>query len=573
MKNKYGELLLTWCDTMEKHIVSGLCDSNLDGGILCPACHRIHGRCADSLPAFLFLARETGEEHYRESGERIFDWSERNMKREDGSLYNDSNSSWRGITVFSLNSLALALDECEKGTPLYEKIKASMLEKAEFVASDMFFGFHPNVNYFACAPEALYRAYLVFGNEKFREKAEFYYGYVMENYITSDDMIFGEGHPYRGENGALPFDMGYNLEESLSGLAEYAFLTGDKKKLDRAAALMRKGLEFMLPDGAVDNSWGSRSNKWTYYGSRTSDGMQPGLVSVSELDTMFSEAAERNFRVMERCTVNGLLAGGLMYGKSGEPICVHHSITHSKALLAMAKHFEYRKGALPCDAARYLIHIPEADTYRAVRGDWFLTAANSAYASKDDYSPGSGGAATLVYHREAGALLSGSPLSYRCSEPNNMQYPRHQNNTDCTSVRIVSGDFSSARCRHAKSRFDDSEKATVTFEGALTSPSGEVKGGYMLSYEVSEEGIVISARSECDAFLSFYPISEEEAPASESENEISIAYGKKTVVFRSEAPVLRAEKKHFQPVGGFLSFPCKLPLEKGKTVKLFITAN
>ena len=114
MKNKYGELLLTWCDTMEKHIVSGLCDSNLDGGILCPACHRIHGRCADSLPAFLFLARETGEEHYRESGERIFDWSEHNMKREDGSLYNDSNSFWRGITVFSLNSLALALEECEK---------------------------------------------------------------------------------------------------------------------------------------------------------------------------------------------------------------------------------------------------------------------------------------------------------------------------------------------------------------------------------------------------------------------------------------------------------------------------
>ena len=43
------------------------------------------------------------------------------------------------------------------------------------------------------------------------------------------------------------------------------------------ATSLRAHLEFMLPDGAWDNSWGTRNYKWTYWGSRTSDGTVPGI--------------------------------------------------------------------------------------------------------------------------------------------------------------------------------------------------------------------------------------------------------------------------------------------------------
>ena len=33
----------------------------------------------------------------------------------------------------------------------------------------------------------------------------------------------------------------------------------------------KKHLEFMLPDGAWDNSWGTRSFKWTYWGVKSSN--------------------------------------------------------------------------------------------------------------------------------------------------------------------------------------------------------------------------------------------------------------------------------------------------------------
>lgn len=44
---------------------------------------------------------------------------------------------------------------------------------------------------------------------------------------------------------------------------------------------MNTHLEFMLPDGAWDNSWGTRSFKWTYWGGRTSDGFMGGYYLMA----------------------------------------------------------------------------------------------------------------------------------------------------------------------------------------------------------------------------------------------------------------------------------------------------
>lgn len=70
--------------------------------------------------------------------------------------------------------------------------------------------------------------------------------------------------------------MGYNLEESLPLLIQFSVHAQDAQSLQFYAARMRDHLAFLLPDGAIDNSFGTRHNKWTYWGSRTSDGALEG---------------------------------------------------------------------------------------------------------------------------------------------------------------------------------------------------------------------------------------------------------------------------------------------------------
>ena len=86
--------------------------------------------------------------------------------------------------------------------------------------------------------------------------------------------------------------MGYNLEESLPLLIQFSVHAQDAQSLQFYAARMRDHLAFLLPDGAIDNSFGTRHNKWTYWGSRTSDGALEGLAHLAPLDPLFARAAD-----------------------------------------------------------------------------------------------------------------------------------------------------------------------------------------------------------------------------------------------------------------------------------------
>lgn len=74
-----------------------------------------------------------------------------------------------------------------------------------------------------------------------------------------------------------PVDLGYNAEESLPALILYAELTGDEDVGRAVLRTAREHLNFMLPDGGWDNSFGSRSYKWCWWGSRTIRWMPCGL--------------------------------------------------------------------------------------------------------------------------------------------------------------------------------------------------------------------------------------------------------------------------------------------------------
>ena len=66
-----------------------------------------------------------------------------------------------------------------------------------------------------------------------------------------------------------------------------------------------------LPDGAWDNSFGTRNYKWSYRGSRTSDGCAAGYGLAD--DPVLQEAFRRNTQLLERCTQDGLLYGGYIF--------------------------------------------------------------------------------------------------------------------------------------------------------------------------------------------------------------------------------------------------------------------
>ncbi len=79
--------------------------------------------------------------------------------------------------------------------------------------------------------------------------------------------------------------------------------------------MSRAHLDMMIPDGAWDNSFGSRTFKWTYWGSRTSDGCQTILNALGKKEHVFAEAALRNVELYHKTTYDGLLYGGPHYKK------------------------------------------------------------------------------------------------------------------------------------------------------------------------------------------------------------------------------------------------------------------
>lgn len=123
----------------------------------------------------------------------------------------------------------------------------------------------------------------VLDEPKFIERAK-YFGKGSIKYITKKDfLIYGETQPtgLTSPNGCKGVDLGYNVEETIPSLVGYAQITGDKEALDIMEKTMKVHIEFMLPDGAWDNSWGTRNFKWTYWGSRTSDGCQAGFAALA----------------------------------------------------------------------------------------------------------------------------------------------------------------------------------------------------------------------------------------------------------------------------------------------------
>ena len=255
----------------------------------------------------------------------------------------------------------------------------------------------------------------------------------VRTYFTEPNkFIFGEGKPSleRSEKGLLRADLGYNVEESLNGLVLYALEENDTELIDILTTSMNSHLEFMLPDGAWDNSWGTRQAKWSYWGSRTSDGCQPAFSVMADRNPAFGTAAFKNLELLDRCTADGLLHGGPHYVSHGIKPCIHHTFAHAKVLAFLQDHKHAlpkvnKTTPLPREVADSVKTIPEFQVSLAARGPWRATV--SAYdgqytnARKRHIQQATGGSLAVLYHNQVGTLFAASMAEYKMVETYNMQ--------------------------------------------------------------------------------------------------------------------------------------------------------
>ncbi len=507
-------LLAKWCDALLARQVKGMGDPCLDGGLLCPACNFEHGRAADAAYALAYEWKKTGDAKYIEAAERMLDWTERNFVGCDGSNYNDTKHYWRGITIFSQISLGKTMLLCGDALPASFRDKAmkSFRRQTEYIvrwlAPDgrVELG-TANINYAVAFCEAMALANRVLGGESYLEKARAMVA-LIEPYFTVDGLLQGEGHPQNRvtPRGCKAVDIGYNFEESIPSLWHYAELVGDEALEKKLMKLTASHLEFMLPDGGLDNSMGSRSCKWTYWGSRTSDGLLPALAHYAKLGGKGGvRAIDRHLKLLARCTSDsGLLYGGLYYREAGEPACIHHTFAHVKALAELLLSGAPESSAdepLPRELEYGRRRFADFDTELVAVGPWRASfSANDNYSNKGTVNIG-GGSPTLLWHNSLGVVAAATMFRYELVEPANFQGQRRHFAVETMTPRIESDGFSNVmdsdvRTSASIGPSNFGTRFSYSAKGKLANAKGERGAPFEIAYRLDGEGLFVRAKAE-----------------------------------------------------------------------------
>lgn len=413
------------------------------GGILCPTEQIVHGRVGDTIYPFLHMAHRTKDTRYLDASVLLYRWMERRVSQPDGSWLNEPvRDSWKGTTVFSVIALCEALQyHGELMDPAFKKdLQDRLLKAGDFIYNNVTIDYG-NINYPLSASYAMSLLGTLLDIPRFRERGRLLAHQGLGFISRRDGFIIGEGTPYyqASKKGCWPVDLGYNVEETLPSLALYGLLNRDEEILQAVTRSLQTHMEFMLPDGGWDNSWGTRNYKWTYWGSRTSDGCQPGYALLSDRDPLFARVALKNTQLLQQCTHDGLLYGGPHYLSHHVPPSVHHTFCHIKALTTILDHGIPSVPSDPANSARPISGNPSAPVLpREIRyGSRFFSDIQTWLISIGGYRAtvtaydreyknthnghATGGALSLLWHEETGPLLVASMNAYQLVEAGNMQ--------------------------------------------------------------------------------------------------------------------------------------------------------
>ncbi|MBK8946335.1 MAG: hypothetical protein IPM32_13850 [Ignavibacteriae bacterium] len=401
------------------------------GSIQCPHCNILHTRAAEAVYPLSVAFKITKENKYLNSAISLGNWLIKHQE-EDGS-WKETPEEWTGTTTDQLLMMILAYSILEKSLSDFENEswKNSMIKAADYLTEVMSPEF-ASINYVATTTATLAAANKLLRNEKYLHKAK---SLAHRTISKMDEDGFIEGEGGRSLNNKYGVDLGYDMEMSLWGLGYYSKLTNDSLVNNYVKKALANHIYFVYPDGSLDNSWGIRSNKWTNYGSATSDGMQVLMALYKDEDPIYANASKLNLEFLRKNIKDGIVSYGSLYWEIfNDPPCIYPTFAKAKNL-AMAyelddeKPFEIKN--IYTQNKNWIKHFNTLNVvlFRTDEIVSTITAYNykdyeKVNKSKYMYRP-AGGSISNLWIEGHGYLQAGSQTEYHRWEP--MHFPEAEN--------------------------------------------------------------------------------------------------------------------------------------------------
>ena len=585
-------LLSRWCDGMIAHQLDFPHDSGLHGAMVCSACAYLHGRIGDTVYPFVVQWDRTGDGKYLAAARKAIGWCEANTLCSDGSYMNDLKTHWNYITVFSQIAIGRTLRQFGSKLPQDFRVQ---LESIYARQSKWLYGCFQEhktertveVNYWGNYAEAMVEAGIRLNEPKYLDEARKTVDSRLKKLVAPDGMLMGEVKPLdrrTPDRGLFAVDIGYNLEETLPAMLSAAETMKDKAFEEQVVASAKAHLEFMLPDGAIDDTAGSRAYKWTYSGSRTADGVLPLLARLERRGVKWARrAAERVVALHERLTGDdGLLYGGLYYRDAKEPACLHHTFTHAKGL---AEYIMLKKNMaencddepMPRERTDRVVVLPSMDTELVAVGPWRATfTASDAYVLPGEARrlTVGGGSPTLLWHERAGLLLAATQADFFFLEGTNQQETRHERTILSATPRLeTENGFSSVQDFGVKIK-SGLEQGVYSYkaEGVLTSFKGEKGAAFMLDYSLDKKSFSVRAKAAAACRYYLPVVGGKDTNIEVSGNQATIQRGNTCFIVTSSAPLkIRGTERgdrSFTTIGGIMSRHLYAEIDVGAELRM-----
>jgi hypothetical protein len=585
-------LLTAYCDSLVELQIKDVSHPAVKGGVMCPLNVRVRGRVHEAVYPLMALCKHTGNEKYLDAARLLFQWSDK-VSNPDGSWRSEPQKSWKGTTVFGVIAWADAL--LKHGDLLssseYERYLNRLKRAVEYVYNVMDYDGPGNINYPLSSAAALATAANLFNEKRYGDKAR-QLARRGKNYLTDNYFLFGEGNPRtaKSSKGLLPVDLAYNVEESLMNLVIYYKITNDQQIKPWLIKSLKAHLDFMIPDGGWDNSWGTRNYKWCYFGTRTADGCYPAYFLMADEDPVFGEAAKRNLELIKQCTHNGMLHGGPHHYQQGSYPSIHHTFTRA---IALAKCLDYKveikndyQTSLPREKEYGVKYYSELASYIISRYNWKATI--SAYDWW--YMPSShatGGALTLLWHKKIGPVFTASLNEYQEKEPANMELNKMSAEI-CLTPRLEYNDGNKRfmSCNDLKATLrktgDSTSKISLEASGKLTDAGQnnpeEGRIGFHIKYVFYDEqvNIEIAVESSVDRSIRFYlPVVSEsgEKFSMEGNDHIFVQKQKGKLKVNSNRAIhfYNNKRRIYNPVPGMQALPLYIKTRTDEPLKIVLS--
>lgn len=395
------------------------------GGIYCPYCKLYHTRAVEAVFPFAFEYQKTGNKDRLRAAINAGNWLVKQQK--DSGAWLETPEEWTGTTTDQVLMMALAypilkshLSSKEKNAWLHS------IEKAGDYLVEVMSPQFASINYCATTTASLMAVNEVVNKQSYQDKAR-ELAWLVVGKMDQDYFLTGEGGRVFGVKYGV--DLGYNLEMSLWGLALFAHLAKDDTVKQIVEKSLAQHLFFIYPDGSMDASWGIRSNKWTCFGSGTSDGCQVLFGLLMDKNDQYRTAAIRNIQFLRTCMKDGIVGfGPLYYDMYAYQPCIYPTFTKAKNMamaVAFAKADIGEVPQLPLDKKG--MHYFSTLNLAVVRtSQWCATISGYTYKdpagerTKYMHRPG-GGAITNLWLNGHGYFQASSQTIYKRWEP--MSFP------------------------------------------------------------------------------------------------------------------------------------------------------